>query len=84
MLLDDKGDKISKSGKNFVDPADLIEGTIKLSGERMHGYGIDTIRAWAITKDGDTNNYIEREDIESVNSEIKLLRGLIRLILGHI
>ena len=67
LLLDEKGDKISKSSRNSVDPTDLIEGTIKLSGDRMHGYGIDTIRAWAITKDSDTNSYIDREEIERVN-----------------
>jgi hypothetical protein len=33
----------------------------------MHGYGVDTIRAWAITKDSDTNSYIDREEIERVN-----------------
>ena len=84
MLLDEKGDKISKSSRNSVDPTDLIEGTIKLSGDRMHGYGIDTIRAWAITKDSDTNSYVDREEIERVNQEVKLLRGLIRIMLGQV
>jgi len=50
----------------------------------MHGYGIDTIRAWAITKDHDTNSYVDREEIERVNQEVKLLRGLIRIMLGQV
>jgi isoleucyl-tRNA synthetase len=34
LLLDDVGEKISKSKRNSIDPTDLIDGTLKLSGER--------------------------------------------------
>ncbi len=39
-------------------------GTVKLDGQRKHGYGLDTIRAWAITNDTDKNSFIERQEIE--------------------
>ena len=38
---------------SLVDPKDLIDGTVKLDGTRSHGYGLDTMRLWAISKDGD-------------------------------
>ena len=62
LLIDNQGEKISKSkdNSNFISTEDLIEGTIKLDGSRKHGYGLDTLRAWAIVKDSDTNNYVDR------------------------
>ena len=39
-------------------------GTVKLDGQRKHGYGLDTIRAWAVTNDTDKNRFIERQEIE--------------------
>ena len=62
LLIDDEGEKISKSklNSNFISTEDLINGTIKLDGERKHGYGLDTLRAWAILNDKDTNNFIDR------------------------
>lgn len=67
-----------------TDPFDLIEGTIKLDGERHHGYGCDTLRAWALKHDSDSNTHLLREDIEQANQEVKLFRGLIRVMLGHV
>ena len=46
---------------------DLIAGTVKMDGSRSHGYGLDTMRLWAISKDGDKDCYMEREEIELVN-----------------
>lgn len=88
LLIDNEGEKISKSksgeATNFINIDDLIEGTIKLDGQRKHGYGLDTIRAWAVTNDSDKNAYLERNDIEKVNNEIKLLRSLFRVLLGNL
>ena len=69
MLLNQSGEKMSKSyaygaANEVLDPEDLISGSVKLDGQRKHGYGLDTMRLWAISKDADTNTYVERADIE--------------------
>jgi hypothetical protein len=28
----------------------LIQGTVKLNGERQYGMGVDTLRLWALSK----------------------------------
>jgi isoleucyl-tRNA synthetase len=69
---------------NFISTEDLINGTVKLDGERKHGFGLDTLRAWAIVNDKDTNNFIDRQSFEEVNNEVKLLRSLLRVLLGNL
>ena len=87
MLIDNEGEKISKrrnNGSNFISTEDLIQGTVKLDGLRKHGYGLDTIRAWAVQNDSDKNAYVERDDIEKANNEVKMLRSLLRVLLGNL
>ena len=89
MLLNQSGEKMSKpyaygAAKEVLDPEDLISGSVKLDGQRKHGYGLDTMRLWAISKDTDTNTYVERADIEQANQEVKMLRGLVRILLGNL
>ena len=68
LLLNDEGVKMAKSDflriDKLIDPTDLIEGTVKLNGERSHGYGLDTLRLWAISKDSDNDTYFDKEDID--------------------
>ena len=88
MLMNEKGLKMSKSDvknqSSLIDPMDLIVGTVKLDGKRSHGFGLDTMRLWAISKDGDKDSFMEREELEKVNQDIKLVRGLIRILLGNL
>ena len=88
MLLNENGKKMSKSdpqgAQAWLDPEDLIDGTVKLDGKRKHGYGLDTVRLWAISKDADTNTFIDRDEFEKNSQDIKMLRGLIRIILGSL
>lgn len=44
MLVDKTGQKMSKSQGNGLNPLDLIYGTVKIDGERSHGFGSDTLR----------------------------------------
>ena len=67
LIVDKEGEPVTLSSEKDFNPADLIEGTVKQSGERLHGYGIDTVRAWAVTKDTDKHIHMERDDIEQVN-----------------
>ena len=88
MLLNESGSKMSKSDREgssaWLDPDDLIHGTVKLDGQRKHGYGLDAIRLWAISKDSDKNTFVNRDEIEKANQEVKMLRGLIRILLGNL
>jgi len=60
-----------------------VEGSIKLSGERKYGYGSDAMRAWAISKDGDTNFMALKEEFDKAGAEVKLFRQVIRVCLSH-
>ena len=42
-----------------VDAADLIEGSRKQCVERKHGFGLDTMRLWGASIDGDGSNYLD-------------------------
>lgn len=42
------------------------------------------MRLWAISKDSDTNTFVDREEVEEANQEVKMLRGLIRILLGNL
>lgn len=86
LLIDNEGEKISKSkgNSNFINTEDLIFGTVKMDGNRKHGYGLDTIRAWAVCNDGDRNAFVDRADIEKANNEVKMIRSLFRVLLGNL
>ena len=79
---------MSKSDRRLqnviVNPDDLIEGTVKMDGNRKFGYGLDTMRAWSIIQDSDTNFFLERQDLDDVNQEVKMLRGLLRIMMGNL
>jgi hypothetical protein len=53
LIVDEQGEPINYSLEEKFNPVDFIEGTVKQSGERQHGYGIDTMRAWAVSQDTD-------------------------------
>ena len=40
-------------GTNYINPDDLIYGSLKLNGTRSFGYGTDVLRLWAATNDSD-------------------------------
>jgi uncharacterized protein YlaN (UPF0358 family) len=42
------------------------------------------MRAWAVSQDSDNAIQIQREDIEKVNQDVKLVRGLIRVMLNNL
>ena len=42
------------------------------------------MRLWAISQDGDTDSYIQKEELEKANQDVKLLRGLVRVLLGNL
>lgn len=70
--------------ENLIDPEDFIEGTVKSSGERKFGYGIDVMRAWCASKDTDKYMFIFKDQIDIINKEVKLFRDILRLMLVEI
>jgi len=71
LFLNERGDPMSfnhETSKDLkIDPTDLISGSVKMDGERKHGFGLDVMRAWAITQDSDTSSYLIMDDVQSVN-----------------
>ena len=59
LILDEKGEKMSKSMWNYIDPQDLIEGTVKLDGSWKYGYGAEVFWLWAAKNDTDKDIYVE-------------------------
>lgn len=85
MLMDETGEILSKSRPEFLlDPVDFIEGSVKLSGERKFGFGVDVMRAWCAFKDSDKDIRVMQSQLEDVNKEVKLLRNLLKSLLGYL
>ncbi len=42
--------KLNKNKNESASIEDLIQGTVKLNGERQYGMGVDTLRLWALSK----------------------------------
>ena len=38
-----------------------------MDGERKHGFGLDVMRAWAVTQDSDTSSYLIMDEVQNVN-----------------
>lgn len=68
---------MSKSQGDFIDPQDLVEGTEKLSGLRSHGYGLDVLRLWTAKNDTDSNLFVDQEDLDKCNQDLKNFRSIL-------
>lgn len=67
-LVDDQQDPYYYVQRSHdIDVSDLIEGTVKMDGQRKHGYGLDTMRSWAITIDQDRSYPVSMESIDKAN-----------------
>ena len=85
MLLSEQAEKISKSKpETLLDTRNFIDGSEKMDGERHYGYGVDVMRAWAVLNESDKNTFVLREDLDQVREEVKLIRGVLRSLLGNL
>jgi len=46
--------------RNYIDPQDIVEGTVKLNGERKFGYGAEVFRLWAAKNDTDKDIQVDK------------------------
>ena len=62
---------MSKSMKNFIDPEDIVDGSIKSSGERKFGFGAEVFRLCAAKNDSDVDMRLLEEELQNTAKEIK-------------
>ena len=85
FIEDSSGNIISSANsKTFLDPIDIIDGTIKMNFERKFGYGADTLRLFLLKNESDTNFSMFEELLEKSKSELKEFRKLSKISLGLI
>ncbi len=73
MALDGKGNKMSKSLGNTVDPMEIVDQ-----------YGADILRMWVATSDYQDNVRISDDIIKQISGEYRKIRNTIKFILGSI
>lgn len=71
MALDAKGNKMSKSLGNVIDPMDIV-----------NIYGADILRMWVASSDYVDNIKISDEIIKQISNDYRKIRNSIRFILG--
>eukprot|EP01017_Pseudomicrothorax_dubius_P018265 TRINITY_DN20279_c0_g1_i1.p1 TRINITY_DN20279_c0_g1~~TRINITY_DN20279_c0_g1_i1.p1 ORF type:complete len:154 (-),score=18.56 TRINITY_DN20279_c0_g1_i1:59-520(-) len=80
LVLDRKEEKLSKFSSEAPVLADMLFGAERFNTNRQYGYGIDILRLWIastdITKKENPYTYISNVDLDTKNSEIKLLRQI--------
>ncbi|NQX83472.1 MAG: isoleucine--tRNA ligase [Mycoplasmataceae bacterium] len=73
FVTDDKGNKMSKSIGNTINPMDITSE-----------YGSDILRMWASGTDYQDNIKISNQAIKQVSNDYRKIRNTIRFILGNI
>lgn len=73
MVLDGKGNKMSKSIGNTIDPLEIV-----------NTFGADILRMWVASSDYQDNVKISDEIIKQISGEYRKIRNSIRFVLGSI
>lgn len=78
FVLDEKGNKMSKSRGNVISPADIIKGT------EMTPRGTDVLRLWAISSNFLCDVHVGSEVLRRTTEFHQKLRNTFRFILGNL
>lgn len=73
MIVDDSGDKMSKSKGNGISPQDIIDK-----------YGADLLRLWVVSADYKTDMRISDGILKQLSESYRKIRNTARYILGNI
>ena len=82
FVLDEKGQKMSKSVGNVVDPRRLIEGGA--DEKKDPAYGADTLRLWVASVDYTSDVLIGPSIMKQMAETYRKLRGTLRYLLGNL
>ncbi|CAM9113633.1 unnamed protein product, partial [Ectocarpus fasciculatus] len=83
FVLDEKGEKMSKSLKNVVDPTSIIDG-IPAKGKAFPAYGADTLRLWVASVDYTSDVSIGNNIIKHVSDSYRKLRNTLRYLISNL
>ncbi|KAL8966483.1 MAG: hypothetical protein Q9183_003356, partial [Haloplaca sp. 2 TL-2023] len=83
FVLDEKGNKMSKSLGNVVSPDAIITGTfLSEGGERCEALGPDALRLWVASSDYTSDVKVTKEVVRNVHSMLKKYRTTFKFLLG--
>src|SRR5690606_11430821 len=71
-------------GKNYIDPLDMIDGTVKISGDRQYGYGSDVLRIYFCQNDSDMDYKLFEEDLIKAKEQLKIIKKAFKQCLGFL
>jgi len=79
FVLDEKGDKMSKSLGNTIVPSDVIDGK-----KGYQAYGVDVLRAWVASSDFTGDVLVGKTVIKEASDSVRKVRNTIRFLLGNL
>jgi isoleucyl-tRNA synthetase len=87
FVLDENGEKMSKSLGNIIDPMVVINGgTISVSGKKVKidPYGADLVRLWVSSVDYSTEVRIGPNVLKQLSDASRKIRNTARFLIGNI
>jgi isoleucyl-tRNA synthetase len=83
FILDEKGEKMSKSLNNVVDPMTVING-VPSNAKVYPPYGADTLRLWVASVDYMNDACVGHNIIKQVSEVYRKLRNTLRYLLSNL
>lgn len=82
FVLDEKGNKMSKSLGNVVDPREVIEGGA--NKKKQPPYGADVLRLWVASVDYSSDVRVGANALKQVFEQYRKLRNTLRYLVGNV